>query len=75
MANGGYVQGEQAGIDERTRLIKAINDEVDEMIANVIEPQPDFEEILKTNPFFAQGQAGLEKLRFDYRAGRVDLDA
>lgn len=72
MSNGGYFQIE-SGSQEREKVIRSINDGIDEMVRAILDPPIDFEEQLKSNKFFAQGQAGLEKLRWDYRAGRVEV--
>lgn len=74
MANGGYLQTKE-GIQEREKVIKSIHEAINQMVEAVLDPQPDFEEQLKSNKFFAQGQAGLEKLRWDYRSGNVDMAA
>lgn len=74
MANGAYPQSEE-GIKARKSLIEEVHAQVDEMVLSVLEPEEvvDYDELYRTNQFYAQGEAGLEKLRWDFRAGRVKL--
>jgi hypothetical protein len=56
-------------VQQREQVVRDINEHFDEMVQDILDPQPEVD--LSKNPFFAAGQAGLERLKWDYRTSGV----
>lgn len=63
MSNGTYLKSKE-GLEARRQLIEGINDNYDEVIQNILDPQPEIN--LEDNPLFAAGIRGLERFKWDY---------
>lgn len=64
LANAAYLQGGQEALQGRKDEIDAITEAFNEMVDSILDPQPEID--LESNPFFAAGARGLEKVRWEY---------
>lgn len=64
LSNSAYLKSEE-GLRARRKEIQEIEANFDEMIENILDPVPEVD--LSTNPFFAAGERGLEKLYWDFQ--------
>jgi hypothetical protein len=62
MANGSYLQSED-GLKARKREIEDIEEHFNEMVNNILDPEPEID--LSANPFFAKAESGLDRLRWE----------
>jgi hypothetical protein len=72
MANGGFLQAGQEGLNYRKTEIERINNHFDKAVAFIMDPGKEEREqaMLEANPLFAAGIRAMDNLRWEFEGQR-----
>jgi hypothetical protein len=63
LANSAYLESDE-GVKSRADQIREMEENFNEIVSGITNPQPEVD--LSENPFFAAGQRGMERLKWEY---------